>query len=122
MALTAANFESALMVHKIVQESAAGATASVDVTGEAGTLRAINISSAASQVNYVKITLTETSVTVGTTPPQIMIKVANAASSRWVIPAGVAFTKLTVWAVQAATDSSTTAPSGGNVTVTFVTT
>lgn len=126
MALTASLFDSSVVKHKIVHESAANATPSIDVTGEAGVLKDIILTSASASNNYIKMTLTEDTVTVGTTTPQLMFRI-NAGNQtpqaqRWSIPDGLAFTKLSFWAVQGPNDSNTTAPGAGAVTITVVTT
>ena len=126
MALTASIFDSTIIKHKIVHQSTLNATPSIDVTGEAGLLKEIIITSVSNTNNYIKMTLTEDTVTVGTTTPQLMFRVNagnNATKSqRWSIPDGVAFTKLSFWAVQGPNDSNTAAPGTGAVTITVVTT
>ena len=126
MALTASIFDGTIIKHKIVHQSTLNATPSIDVTGESGLLKEIIITSASASNNYIKMTLTEDTVTVGTTTPQLMFRVnagnQTAQSQRWSIPDGVAFTKLNFWAVQGPNDSNTTAPGAGAVTITVVTT
>ena len=124
MALNAAIFDSTVLGYKIVKQTITNATANIDVTAESGSLYDVSIANASSSNAYIKFTLTEGTVTVGTTAPQIMFYVPAGESRKWSIPSGVAFSKLTFWAVTGNGDGSTTSPTlnqSNGVTVTVVT-
>ena len=127
MALKTAEFNSTILPYKVVYESALSgtnsgtATAQVDVTqGVAGKLYAIDVITAVSAPVYLKMTLTETSVAVGTTNPQLMLKSGVSKSVRYTIPEGVDFTVLSMWCVTASAVNATTGP-GAAVQVTLIT-
>jgi hypothetical protein len=125
MAISSAIFDSTVLSYKIVKQTITNATANIDVTAESGDLYEISIVNGSSSNAYVKFALTENSVTVGTTVPQIVLRVNSSTTRRWSIPGGVAFTKLSFWAVTGSPDANTTSPtllSGVGVTVTVVTT
>lgn len=124
MAISAALFDSTVLSYNIVKQTITNATANIDVTSEPGSLYAISVVNGSSSNAYVKLTLTESAVTVGTTVPQIVLRVNAGQSRRWAIPAGVAFTSLSFWAVTGSPDANTTSPTlnqGNGVTVTVVT-
>lgn len=124
MAISSAIFDSSVLSYKIVKQTITNATPNIDVTTEPGNLHEISIINGSSSNAYVKFTLTESAVTVGTTVPQIVLRVNSATSRRWSIPAGLAFTKLSFWAVTGSPDSNTTSPTLSNsagVTVSVVT-
>ena len=124
MAISAALFDSTVLTYKIVKQTITNATANIDVTSESGNLHAISVVNGSSSNAYVKITLTEGAVTVGTTVPQIVLRVNASQSRRWSIPSGVAFSALSFWAVTGSPDANTTSPTlnqSNGVTVTVVT-
>jgi len=125
MALSAAQFDSSVLNYKIIKQTITNATANVDVTSEAGNLIQITCVNGSSDNVYLKITITETSITVGTTVPEMMLRVNAGETKRWSIPAGLPFTKLSFWAVTGPTDANTTAPTLSNaagLSVTMLTT
>jgi hypothetical protein len=119
--LKVASFDSGTLAYKIVSDTTLDATANIDVTAEAGSLYAIDIDNQdQSDHCFVKLSLTQSTITVGTTPPDIMIRANSATKRRVVIPEGVAFSKLSFWQTTLGTDaSSSTAASP--VLVTLVT-
>lgn len=126
MALKTAEFNSTILPYKVVYESALSgsnsgtATPQVDLTqGIVGKLHVIDVINAGAAV-YLKMTLTETSVAVGTTNPQIMLKIGVSKSVRYTIPEGVDFTVLSMWCVTASAVNATTGP-GAAVQVTLIT-
>ena len=88
--------------------------------GVAGKLYAIDVINAVSAPVYLKMRLTETSVAVGTTNPQLMLKIGVSKSVRYTIPEGVDFTVLSMWCVTASAVTATTGP-GAAVQVTLIT-
>jgi len=124
MALSASQFESAILTYKIIKQTITNATGNVDVTAEAGNLYEISLVNGSSSNAYFKLTLTDEAVVVGTTIPELMIRVNAAESKRWHIPNGLPFTRLSFWAVTNPTDNNTTSPtlnSGVGLTTTLVT-
>ena len=130
MAFKTADFDSSILPYKIIHDtdlSTAGgstATARVDMTnGEAGFLYSIQIDNRSGNPIYFKMTFTETSVTVGTTEAQLMIKVPATTVEDITMPEGVEFTTLSMWAVTSnAVNSTTPAASGAApVLVTLIT-
>ena len=123
MALSSAQFDSTVLTYKIIKQTITNATANVDVTSESGRLYEISLVNGSSSNAYFKLTLSDEAVTVGTTLPEMMIRVNAAESKRWHIPAGLAFTRLSFWAVTGPTDSNTTSPtlnSGNGLITTLV--
>jgi len=126
MALTTADFDSTILPYKIINETAlsgAGggtATSHIDLTqGESGKLYYISAQNADNAIRYLKIALTATTVTVGTTNPDIVIKLPASADVQYSMPEGIDFTVLSMWCTTTAAVGGTTAP-GGNVTVTLL--
>lgn len=130
MAFKTADFDSSILPYKIIQDTDLGtaggttANARVDMTnGESGLLYSIQIDNRSGNAIYFKMTFTETSVTVGTTEAQLMIKVPATTVEDVTMPEGIDFTTLSMWAVTGNAVSSTT-PAASNsapVLVTLVT-
>jgi hypothetical protein len=124
MVLSAAQFDSSVLSYKIIKQTIVNATPNVDVTSEPGSLYSIKVVNGSSSTGYVKLTISESSVTVGTTLPEMMMKVAAAETKQWAIPEGLSFTKLSFWCVTDSADSDTTSPtlnSSVGVTITLLT-
>ena len=124
MALSAAQFDASVLNYKIVKQTITNSTPNIDVTSEPGSLYSIKVVNASSSNSYVKLTISESSVTVGTTLPEMMIRVNAAETKQWAIPDGLSFTKLSFWCVTGPTDNNTTSPTLSNaagVTVTLLT-
>ena len=123
MALSSAQFDSTVLTYRIIKQTITNATPNVDVTSESGRLYEISLVNGSSSNAYFKLTLTDEAVTVGTTLPEMMIRVNAAESKRWSIPGGLPFTRLSFWAVTGPTDNNTTAPtlnSGNGLITTLV--
>ena len=127
MALKTADFDSSILPYKIIHDTALSgsnsgtATARVDMTnGESGSLYSIEVVNGAGNPVYLKMTFTETTVTVGTTQAQLMIKVAASTTVNYNMPEGVDFTTLSMWTVSSGAVAGTTAPAA-NVQVTLIT-
>jgi hypothetical protein len=119
MALTTADFASTILTYKLASDTDADATAVVDVTGGSGKLYYIHIDNQAGNSSYAKFALTTSTITVGTTAPDLMIEVAASSVKDVVMPDGVDFNSLSFWCVAGSADSDTTAPAQ-NVTVRVV--
>ena len=128
MALTVTGFSNASLTYKLAQETNAGVTPSVDIFGGGGTLHAIHFANLdTGNAAYLKIKLTTGNVTVGTTKPDLMFKLAAASSSSYAdrsvtqinFPAGLSFASLSFWVTdQPAWDDSAGDP--GTVTLSFL--
>jgi hypothetical protein len=110
MTLSAAQFDATVLKYKIVKQTITNATPNIDVTSEPGSLYSIKVVNGSSSTGYFKLTISESSVTVGTTVPEMMMKVAAAETKQWAIPEGLSFTKLSFWCVTDSADSNTTSP------------
>ena len=96
----------------VFNETALGATA-LSIKASAGTLYYVYVDNSlnAAQVEYVKLYDTAGVVTVGTTAPDWIIRVAGAAVVNYPIPGGVAFAAgLQAACVTGAGTAGTTAP------------
>lgn len=116
MAFTIANFDSSVLKYKLFEDSDVNNVLREDITqGVAGKLYGIDFDNNRGQAAYLKITLTQSGVAIGTTSPEIMFYVASTSGeARYWIPEGIAFTELSFWAVQLARDDNSAALSGGS--------
>tara|TARA_R100000781_G_scaffold76173_2_gene47329 strand:+ start:76 stop:438 length:363 start_codon:yes stop_codon:yes gene_type:complete len=106
---------------KIVQDTDADATAKDNTTGATGTLYYIEVVNPNSGLVYFKMADT-TNATGGTTAAEIVITCTGNATTRVVIPEGIAFSAgFSHWCVTGAAEANTGAPSS-NVTARYVTT
>ena len=125
MALSGSQFDSSVLTYKIVKQTVTNSTPNIDVTSEPGSLYEIVLVNGSSSNAYWKATISENAVTVGQTVPEMMIRTNAGETKRWTIPSGLAFTKLSFWAVTGPTDADTTSPTLNNaagLSVTLVTT
>ena len=115
-------FKSDTLTYKIVSDTTLTAVVNTDVTTGSGVLHSFDVDNQHGANNtYLKISLTAANPVVGTTVPDIQIRVGPSTAIRVVIPGGVAFTKLSFWQVDSPTTAGTTA-SGSPVIVSMVTT
>ena len=123
MALSSAQFDSTVLTYRIIKQTITNATPNVDVTSESGSLYEIFLVNGSSSNAYLKMSINDAAITVGTTTPELMIRVNAGESKRWSIPGGLPFTRLSFWAVTGPTDNNTTAPtlnSGNGLITTLV--
>tara|TARA_R100000152_G_C6782069_1_gene218245 strand:- start:10253 stop:10639 length:387 start_codon:yes stop_codon:yes gene_type:complete len=127
MAFKTADFDSSILPYKIIHDTALSgsnsgtATARVDMTnGESGFLYSMNIDNKVGNPVFLKMTFTESSITVGTTNADLMIKVPASTEVTYTMPEGIDFTKLSMWCVTSGAVAGTTAPAN-TVLVTLVT-
>ena len=127
MALTVTGFSNTALTYKLAAETNGGDTLSADIFGGSGTLYAIDFDNqSTSNAAYLKIKLTSGTISVGTTEPDLMFKLAAAAgtnasqASRTSIqfPAGLAFSQLSFWITDAAATSDTGDP--GTIVLSFL--
>tara|TARA_R110002020_G_scaffold66169_1_gene174139 strand:- start:352 stop:726 length:375 start_codon:yes stop_codon:yes gene_type:complete len=122
MALQVTGFNDDTFSYKIVYESAATNSATVNVTGEPGRLYSIDIDNKSGSGVFLKLA-DAVSPAAGTTVPDMVFNLATGAAKKIDIPGGWPFTtSLSLWCTQNETVGDTTAPSGGtgNVLVTLV--
>lgn len=115
-------FKSDTLTYKIVRDTTLTAVVNTDVTSGSGALHSFDIHNQhGANTTFLKISLTEANPIVGTTVPDIQLKVGPSTALRVVIPGAVSFTKLSFWQVDNAGTGGTTA-SGSPVVVSMVTT
>lgn len=126
MALKTADFDSSILPYKIINESALSgsgsgtATVLEDLTnGESGQVLAITAHNASAAIQVLKMTFTETSVTLGTTNPELMLTLPASTVLRYTMPEGIDFTTLSMWCVTSTANNGTTAPNAA-VAVTII--
>jgi hypothetical protein len=127
MALKTADFDSAILPYKIINETvlsgSGSGTATVlqDLTnGEVGQLLSITAHNASAAIQILKMTFTEASITLGTTTPELMLTLPAATVLRYTMPEGIDFTTLSMWCVTSTAANATTAPNAA-VAVTLTT-
>lgn len=118
MALKIAKFDSSIFTHTIISDTALSgsgggtATINIDLTqGDSGNLIGIDLTNAHGATMYFKLTLTNTAPVVGTSEPDIMLPVDGSSSSNWIIPEGIPFTNLSIWATTSSGTNATVAAS-----------
>ena len=129
MAFKIAKFDSSVFTHTLITDTvlsgSGGGTATVDIDmtqGDAGSVLFIDLDNQWSGGRvYFKMTFTNTAPVVGTSVPDLIIPVNASTGTRWLIPEGIPFTNLSMWAVTSGLDNATTAPSG-NFLATITTT
>ena len=119
--LKVANFDSDTLTYKIVSDTTLTNVPNVDVTASSGVLLSGIMHNQGNAVIYIKISLTATTVTVGTTVPDLTLMIPSGQSIRLTIPGGVAFTKLSFWSADAPTTASN-ASTPTPIVVSFITT
>lgn len=105
---------------KLIVDTDATATVQSDVTGTSGVIYNIDIDNSGNSDNaaYVKI-YDNADPTVGTTHPDLVLKVAISSRRSFVIPEGIAFTNLSYCCVTNGGTAGTTSPTS-DVTVRIV--
>lgn len=119
MALTTADFSPTILTYKMAADTDADATAVVYVTGGPGSLYSIHVDNTAGAAVYAKFAFTTSAITVGTTPPDLMIKVPATSVKDITMPDGIAFTNLSFWCVNDEADNNAASPAQ-NVTIRIV--
>ncbi len=124
--LKIASFDSATLSYKIISDSSIGAAPIVDVTSGSGKIYDINVDTSSGINNdyFLKLWLTTASVSIGTTPPDVIIKIPQDKVIRTNYPGGLPYTSLSAALVSGAEDSNTTHTTSGNsgtVNLTIVT-
>jgi hypothetical protein len=115
-------FKSDTLTYKIVSDTTLTAAVNTDVTTGSGVLHSFDVDNQhPGDTTYLKISLTAANPVVGTTVPDVQIRVGPQLKISVIIPGGVAFTKLSFWQVDSPTTAGTTA-SGSPVIVSMVTT
>ena len=125
--LKTADFDASILPYKIITDSAIGAAAIVDVTQESGTLNYVTVDAVTgiSHDYFLKLCLTSSEITVGTTVHDICFKVKQGKVTKASFPGGIPFSSLSAWVVDDASEQSsahTTSGNSGSITLTMVTT
>jgi|TARA_R100000149_G_scaffold64986_1_gene38162 hypothetical protein len=119
--LKTANLDSSVLSYKIIQDTQLGPDAIVDVTQGSGTLYAIHVdATSATAHQYLKLKLTTSEVTPGTTTPDMMIFVAAQQRFTVSLPSGLAYSSLSAFLTSSQADSATTNTENANQRYTIV--
>ena len=104
---------------KLVVETSAGATADNNVLGTAGVIYMIDVDNASNgAASYLKV-YDNAAPVVGTTPPDLIVRVAAGVRRSLVVPEGMAYAAVSFACVTAGGTAGTTAPTAA-VTVRMV--
>jgi hypothetical protein len=122
--LKIAQFSGGVLPYTIVSDSSITNDPIIDVTGSAGTVYDINLdlSSGINHNYYLKLWLQTASVTLGTTPPDIIIEADQDQIVRVNFPGGLYFSALSAALVDSNADNSvamTTTNNSGTVKLTL---
>ena len=125
--LKTANLDKSVLTYKIVDDARVDNPAIIDVTQSSGSLLSIEVDASATnggQHQYLKLKFQTTSVTVGTTVPDMVLFVAAQSRFTTNIPGGISFTGLTAWLTSSQEDSATanTEAAAGRYTIVRFTT
>ena len=119
MALKVTGYTSGSMKYKIVYQDAVTQTADVDVLGDGGTVKSLELWNQHSAIIYFKMKRTSGEYTAGSTEPDVMLRMPATTSKQFDFPDGLSFDQLTFWSNDGATTADTDAP-GGTVSATFI--
>lgn len=119
--LKIAKFNQSVLPYKIVTDSTLTADPIIDVTQGSGTIYDMHIVVTGSDAYYLKFWLQTASVTIGTTPPDVIFKLAANDDLSINFPGGLPFTALTAAIVDTAADSDSTKTGATTVDITVVT-
>lgn len=108
--LKTANLDSSILTYKLIADTRLDQAPIVDVTQKSGVLRTIEVDATAAtgSPQYLRLKLTTTEVTAGTTIPDIMIECTAAKRFITEFPGGLAFTGLTAWLTTGQADNAAT--------------
>jgi hypothetical protein len=94
------------LTYKIISDDRLDQTAVVDVTQGSGTLCAVKVdATSATSHQYLKLMLTSSEITVGTTIPEITLMCAAQKRSILNLPSGLNYTNLSAWLVTSQNDT-----------------
>jgi len=106
--LETANLDNSILAYNIVEDTKLDGTAITDVTQSSGTLYSIEVDATGTQNHqYLKLKLTTSEITVGTTTPDLVVMCASNQRFTLTLPSGVAFTSLSAWLTASQEDSAT---------------
>ena len=112
------NNDSNVSAYILVNESSSGTTPNVNVTGTSGKIHSMDVSNgAATHTSFLKMKLTEGTVTAGTTEPDVMLTCGPSTSERYDFPTGLDFSQLSFWTTRLAATTDTTTPNTTIVTI-----
>lgn len=123
--LKIASFDTSVLQYKIVNDSSITNAPLVDVLQGSGVLRdiSLDLSTGINNDYYLKLWLQSASLTLGTTPPDIIIKADDDQIVRMNFPGGIPFSALSAALVDSNADNSaamTTTNNSGTVKITMV--
>tara|TARA_R100000458_G_C8267445_1_gene242399 strand:+ start:1135 stop:1500 length:366 start_codon:yes stop_codon:yes gene_type:complete len=118
MTLKVTGFASTLATYKLINDADSDENAETDVTGSSGILYAVDVSNGAgTNTSYLKMKLTEGTVTVGTTEPDLMLVAGPNTAVHYEFPNGIPFSQLSFWTTRNPVTTDTTAPNQTTVTI-----
>ena len=131
MAFKLANLPTEILPYKIASENEFTSLLT-DITASSGTLFYLKFKSTALSSNnsgvsyYVKISFSSSSITVGTSTPDMMFQITGSSAGTELaipLPGGITFSALSLWVVDSNADNATTrtAPNSGALSFTAVT-
>ena len=131
MAFKLANLPTEILPNKIASENDFTSLLT-DITASSGTLFYLKFKSTALSSNnsgvsyYVKISFSSSSITVGTSTPDMMFQITGSSAGTELaipLPGGITFSALSLWVVDSNADNATTrtAPNSGALSFTAVT-
>jgi hypothetical protein len=126
MATKISKFDTTIIPNTIIYETSLSGTSNpatvlTDVTqGDAGSIISIDVSNSGNARIYFQISL-NTASPANTSEPDIQLPINAGAATRVVIPEGIPFTNLSLWATAGGVASNTAAPQGA-VIATILTT
>jgi hypothetical protein len=114
--LKIAKFNSSTLPYRLVSDSSITNDPIIDVTGTSGVLYDINLdlSTGINNNYYLKLWLTTASVTIGTTPPDVIIEADQDQIIRVQYPGGLPFSALSAALVDGNADNSAAMTTSGN--------
>ena len=114
--LKIASFKTETLAYKIISDVAIDATPIVDVTSGGGKIYSINMDATVGIANdyFLKLWLTTSTVTIGTTPPDVIIKIPEDVVTRVNYPDGLPFSSLSAAITDTALDNSNSITTSGN--------
>lgn len=112
--------QSSPLASKLVEETAAGPTPKNNVTGGPGSLYMVDVDNPNVAAVYLKV-FDNAAPTVGTTPADLVVRVAAGSRRTMALPLGFAFTALSFAVVTGAAEANVGAPVS-NVAVRLATT
>ena len=122
--LKIAKFNSSVLPYRIVTDTTLTNDPIVDVTQGSGTIYEIHFSIAQGNGDpffYLKLFLQTASITLGTTPPDVVVECQGGTTTRMSFPGGLPYTALSAVVVDSNADNGTAKSNNNAVDITIVT-